>query len=77
MERIKEGFSSVFWVNYLLAIYYINQRKYQDGEHLLSTALESFEAGVGGFRYFYEKVRDLGPFSIQSLILQNEYSLFY
>lgn len=38
---------------------------------MLTTALESFEAGVGGFRYFYEKVRDLGPFSIQFLVLQN------
>jgi hypothetical protein len=43
----------------------------------LSAALESFESGVGGFRYFYEKVRNIGDFSIQTLVLQNEYSLFF
>lgn len=55
----------------------INSAKYQEGEHLLSAALEGFEAGVGGFRFFYEKVRNIGPFSIQTLILQNQYSLFF
>jgi len=41
-------------------------------------ALEAFQAGSqDNFRFYYEKVWDMGSFSLIYMVKQNEYSIFF
>ena len=46
LERIYEGFSNVFWVNYMLGMYAIENRKLEAAEKYLTSASEAFKSGV-------------------------------
>lgn len=41
-------------------------------------SLEAFQAGsVDNFRFYFEKVQDMGVFSMTHLVKQNKYSIFF
>jgi hypothetical protein len=72
LEYIRPTFNAVFWVNYFLAVHKANQHRFLEAEALMIKALEAFQAGSGdGFRFYYEKVWDMGPFSLMYMIKQN------
>lgn len=41
-------------------------------------SLEAFQAGsVDNFRFYFEKMQDMGVFSMIHLVKQNKYSIFF
>ena len=69
IERIYEGFSSVFWVNYMLAMNSISTKKLFDAEKYLTAAIEAFKSGVEkSYKFSYEKTYDMEMYSLFYMI---------
>jgi hypothetical protein len=66
----------VFWVNYLLGIHSINNRKIEAAYKYLIVALEAFLAGISqSFKFSYEKTIEGKKYSLVYMIFQNNISI--